>query len=630
MTTFWAVIRPILPGLTSLTLGLAITAGPGVSAAQQTIPSPAGRAPDPQQLNQAANQYAALVREYPQSPELWSNLGAVRAMSGKCKEALPALERARSLNSRLFSPWYFEGYCYLTLHQDQRAAQSLQKATSINPKDPNAWFLKAEAEGNLDRLVPSFDAVIRSLKLDPNRADGYYLAGKTALDLTEQLYGQVNAVGTPNTYELMLEGERNASQGVWKLAERDFQKALRLNPGSASIQFELGSAFLEGGEYLQAEEAFRQALAAAPGSPWAKLRLGLALAAQGKTLEAAALCRAVSPEGLQLPEEFLDALRCASLAKLEAEERAVLQLARKRFPESSQFAPWEEGTTSSGGAIRLESLTGPGLAFRFLLSTRLRSGDFVRDSFPTLQAYQNFRDAFIGGENVRAAAVVPALLDAWPSDPARAFALGEVVHCLSLRFYEHLATTSPDSTPAMMLAAENYSALGQQDKAVEIYEAVLRKEGPSPGLLRDLAKIYWTEHRWDEALGTLASITSQDPNDPTIFVNLGRIYAFKQDERSAEKNFRRAAELDPQSSEAHLGLGQTLLREGDLDGALREVRAAATFDPQNARIHYELSLVYRKLGEKAEAEKEMSDFTRLQAQTAAQNIRRGRQLVPLD
>jgi tetratricopeptide (TPR) repeat protein len=415
---------------------------------------------------------------------------------------------------------------------------------------------------------------------------------------------------------------------VWKLAEDDYQKALEFAPQSSFLEFALGSAFLESGDSAAAE-AFRKSLAAAPAAPWAKLRLALALAKEEKFSDAAAVCKSVAPQELELPDEFLDALRCASLAGQAGGEQTVLALARKRFPDSPQLARWGEDAPTPADAAQLIALTGPGLAFRFLLTAEPESGNFVKKAFPTVAKYRQFRNAFVHGDAVGAGVVASSLLEPIPSDPSVALALGEMLQCLSLQYYEHLRT-NPDSVPAMTLAAENYEAAGEQEKALEIYQAMLRQQGPSSQLLYRLARVYWTEHRWDEALKVLESMASLDPNDATIFVNMGRIYSYTQDELKAEENFQRAVELDPKMFEAHLGLGQTLHRKGNLEGAIHELQIAATLNPRYARTHYQLAQIYRTLGKSKLAAREMADFTRLQAQTAAQNARRGRQLVPLD
>ncbi len=92
--------------------------------------------------------YREMLRIEPRSGELWSNLGATQA--GRCDEARAALDRAQSLNPRLFSPWYFAAYCELQAHRDERALRDIERALQINPRDANALHLKARAAADLE------------------------------------------------------------------------------------------------------------------------------------------------------------------------------------------------------------------------------------------------------------------------------------------------------------------------------------------------------------------------------------------------------------------------------------------------------------------------------------------------
>src|SRR5205814_5314265 len=117
-------------------------------------------------------------------------------------------------------------------------------------------------------------------------------------------------------------------------------------------------------------------------------------------------------------------------------------------------------------------------------------------------------------------------------------------------------------------AAERVYEADEQAKALEIYPAMLYRNGQSAELLRAMAETYWTEHKWDDALKVLQSLNKLDPRDPATLVNLGRIYAYKQDLENARRCFERATEAGPAMFEAHLGLGETWRRLGNEEGAL--------------------------------------------------------------
>src|SRR5205823_10715502 len=122
---------------------------------------------------------------------------------------LPALDRARSLNPRLFTPWYLGGSCELQFHHDEKALADFDRAVAINPRDANTWYLRAQAAANLDHLGEAFRAVLRGLTLDPARPDGYYRAGKSAQDLAAKCYDNVMAAPATSPYRHQLEGDRN-------------------------------------------------------------------------------------------------------------------------------------------------------------------------------------------------------------------------------------------------------------------------------------------------------------------------------------------------------------------------------------------------------------------------------------
>jgi tetratricopeptide (TPR) repeat protein len=625
---------------------ISVAAGPAGSMVAQTAPHgasgmPPARNPESQKLDEQIRQYEHLVREHPESPELWSNLGVVRAMAGNCAAALPALKRAQSLNPELYNPWFFAGYCYFSVHQDERAMASLERATHLNPRDPNAWFLKAQVSSDLGNLGGSLAAVARAKLQGESRAEAFYLAGKNSLDLASELFARVlKAEAQPGLYSLLLSGQRDAAMGVLDSAINQYRQALTMEPNLPDLHFALGTAFLEKGEYAEAEESFRHCLKLTPDSNWTRVRLALALVKQSKQDESAHLLQTVNPDNLELPSEFEDYLSCAYLLNTTSRANAALARARSRFPDEDAWREWNErltdrtpGETPEGTApLKLRSLTGVGLSFRFYLTSGRKETDIFNRLFLGATAYQSFRSNFLRGQWMAAAEELAPLLGKQNQGmaPARAFAMGQILQTLSYDFYKQLGNEFPDSYPAMKLAAENLQMAGQPDKALEIYQSILEKDGPSPDVLREMARINWTDHRWGEALKWLEPLAQMDPDDATIFVNLGRIYRFEQKTESAQKAFSRAIQIEPRMAEAHLGLGMVLRDEGDLTGALRELKVADRINPANPKLHYVLSLVYSRIGEEKLAAAEMANFRRLGAVDSAAAQRRNESLVPLD
>jgi tetratricopeptide (TPR) repeat protein len=635
------LLRCAFTGLASFLLFQFCASGPSYGQLLNgSDASAAPSAPRAAELRQQASLFEQLVREHPASAKLWSNLGVVRAMAGDCNEALPALDRARSLGPKLFTPWLFSGSCDLALHHDAKALRELEEASRLNPRDANAWFLRSQAAGNLNKLDESLEAVVRALALDPGNAAAYYVAGQDGLGLAAQAYDRVYAHRVGDVfYQYVLEGQRSAAQKQWPLAIDRYQLAQKANPDDPETDFSLGSVYLEMGQYPEAEAAFEQCRKNAPELVWVKLRLALALAEQSERRAAVKIVRGIPPNSLELPAEYQDYVAAAGLLGLHQETQEGVELGKKRFKDY-EWPDWFNGIESTDVAgsqpadqsIKLEDLTGVGLSIRFFLTADQMAGNYVEQVFPSEAAYQGFRAAFLAENWVRAAERLLPLLRAskLKSDSRSAFVLGETLQSLSYGFYRDLARKFPNSELTMELAAGNFEAMGQQAKALEIYNTALREDGPSPGLLRDIARVYWTQHEWDQALKVLRSLTSMDPNDPTIFVNMGRIYAYRGNVEGAAESFRRAVGLDPGMFEARLGLGQVLRRQNDDSDALKEFEAAARIDPKNPRPHYQIAQIYRKLGEKERAAAEMQEFQRLDRLAGTAATEKNKLLVPLD
>jgi tetratricopeptide (TPR) repeat protein len=612
------------------------------------LPAPAA---NPQESSASkssqAAEYEAAAREYEnhvkiqsRSAKAWSNLGVTRAMAGDCHEALPALQRARTLDPKLFAPWLFSGSCDLALHHDAKALRELENASRLNPRDANAWFLRSQAAGNLNKLDESLEAAVRALALDPGNAAAYYVAGEDGLGLAAQAYDRVYGHRAGDVfYQYLLDGQRSAAQKGWPIAIDRYQLAQKANPDDPETNFSLGSAYLEVGRYPEAAAAFERCLKDAPGLVWVKLRLALALAEQSERREAVKIVSSIPPNSLELPAEYQDYVAAAGLLGLHHEAQEGVELGKNRFKDH-EWPDWFKGVESTDVAgseaadqsIKLQDLTGVGLSMRFFLTADHLAGNYVERAFPSEAAYQGFRAAFLAEDWVRAAERSLPTLRALSlkSDSRSAFVLGETLQSLSYGFYRDLARRFPSSELTTELAAENFEAMGQQDKALEIYDTALREDGPSPGLLRDIARVYWTQHEWDQALKVLSSLTAMDPNDPTILVNMGRIYLYQDNVQKAAECFHQAVSLDPGMFEARLGLGQVLRRQNDDPDALKEFETAARIDPKNPRPHYQISQICRKLGEKDRAAAEMQEFQRLQSLARTAAIETNKLLVPLD
>jgi tetratricopeptide (TPR) repeat protein len=147
---------------------------------------------------------------------------------------------------------------------------------------------------------------------------------------------------------------------------------------------------------------------------------------------------------------------------------------------------------------------------------------------------------------------------------------------------------SPKSPLPVFYLAMTHEALGNQSKALELYQ---QAENLSPQISPQTAEIAVAYGR--------------------LLLSLGRI----QDSIAKE---RRAIEIDPRSRDAHYVLAKGLEQQGDFEPAALEGELALTLPEGNAgdaEIHFLLTRLYRKLNKPDLAEAHLEKFLALKNTT---------------
>ena len=88
-----------------------------------------------------------------------------------------------------------------------------------------------------------------------------------------------------------------------------------------------------------------------------------------------------------------------------------------------------------------------------------------------------------------------------------------------------------------------------------------------------------------------------------------------------EQLLRSAITLDPSLAEAHFQLGVVLSTQGEDGAAIAEFQQTIALQPDWGEAHYRLAQLYRRKGEKDRAQRELTDYQRLQKQGDTQNLR---------
>lgn len=122
----------------------------------------------------AETQFKAALASNPDTAEglhIIPNLGRVLMARGKPVEALPLLERARSMKPREAWIAHELGMAYFALNRNADALRSWQDAVRLEPDSTNTWFIMGIALAADGRIPEAREAFTQVLRIDPSRQD---------------------------------------------------------------------------------------------------------------------------------------------------------------------------------------------------------------------------------------------------------------------------------------------------------------------------------------------------------------------------------------------------------------------------------------------------------------------------
>lgn len=115
----------------------------------------------------------------------------------------------------------------------------------------------------------------------------------------------------------------------------------------------------------------------------------------------------------------------------------------------------------------------------------------------------------------------------------------------------------------------------------------------------------------NRAIGLYEQILKHEPRYAPAFINLGTIYFHLRRYGRAEELYRRATEADPAYVLAFFDLGNVLDELDRLDESIQAYNQAVALAPRYADAHYNLALAYERKGELRQALRHWESYARL-------------------
>ncbi|MBR2526472.1 tetratricopeptide repeat protein [bacterium] len=155
-------------------------------------------------------------------------------------------------------------------------------------------------------------------------------------------------------------------------------------------------------------------------------------------------------------------------------------------------------------------------------------------------------------------------------------------------YYQKSVAIDPENAALRLKYARILDKLGQDDLAVQEYNAILQNGSKNPEVLYALEKIYTKK-------------LAASPNSAELNANLGAILQ-KQKKYDAALTYYKAAEtIDPSSVTTRLNLGTLYQQKKDYNSALSAYNSIITLYPNNLEANLYRAQTLKELGEKEEA-----------------------------
>lgn len=347
-------------------------------------------------------------------------------------------------------------------------------------------------------------------------------------------------------------------------------------------ELQMGADALQRGDAVVAESNFQRVVAAAPTLPDGYLGLGMAQLREGKTEEASrSLERAT-----QLNPRLAGAHLFLGIAQYQIgqPEQALrsLQAELDLQPSNLEALVWT-------GIIQLDT-----------------------------------------GHPEEAASSLDQAVALDPKNKEALYYTARAHRLLAEGAYKKLYALDPDSALLHRALAETFAEGGQAEKAIEEYEAAIRKEPKNPDLYEAVGEQYQRLGRVDAATKAYEQELQLNPNSAVALYNLGMMQVKTGQAATGVPLLRRAVEAHAMPAPTYFYLGRGLAELGQNEEAAHWLELALQNSPSpfiEQSTYYQLLRVYQKLNRKADADHALEQLKVLKAK-AAQSMTGGQASPP--
>lgn len=221
----------------------------------------------------AIEKYRAIIKLAPHLAAAYNNLGMLYFDSHDYARTVEVLQRGLDINPSMPSAAAMLGMSYFQLGKNDKAQPLLESALRANPKDDQVEMILVHILINAKRMPEAASHLNDFLVRNPKNQEGWYLLGKTYLQLSEDALKKINEIDPNSVVAHEIAGEIDASMHNYDLALVEYRKAVDLAPKTPGTHMHMGDAYWNIGKWQSAQAEFKAELMNDPNNCIARWKL---------------------------------------------------------------------------------------------------------------------------------------------------------------------------------------------------------------------------------------------------------------------------------------------------------------------------------------------------------------------
>ncbi len=171
----------------------------------------------------------------------------------------------------------------------------------------------------------------------------------------------------------------------------------------------------------------------------------------------------------------------------------------------------------------------------------------------------------------------------------------------------------PQRREIVMLAGRGayYRAARRPAAAKPAFELLVQRYPDSPNVHYGYG-VYLLDEDPARAIEAFKRELETSPGHVPSLLQIAFEYLHQSDWEAAKTWAQRVVEIDPGDFAARRAIGQALLESGDVPGSIEHLETGVKLAPDSPSMRFVLSRAYQRAGRKADAERERTEFLRLE------------------